>query len=326
MNLPNILTELDINYIKRVSDNEYSSSCPKCGGVPHEDGSLPDRFRIWLKSKATGGPAGWCRRCGYWWTPEGERLDPDKQKRWIAEREHYELNKKRQAEHAIELLQNEKIWLKYHKLLGDHRHYYYERGINDFFIEYWLLGYNPSKKVQVQSGLHITPALTIPVIEPETQKVLNIRNRLLNPLAPNDKYRPEFAGLPSSLYFTDIDNKPKNKVLVVEGEFKAMTTYITLDTPGFYVVGAPGKSQNLNIFDALDDCDVVYICLDPDAYTVRKGEGQSAAHRLVKHIGSRSRIIRLPYKIDDMILQGQLGKRELKTLIETARKINWRNN
>ncbi len=325
MNTPIELSELNLSYLQRVSDNEYSAACPKCGGSVHPDGSLPDRFRIWLHSRATGGVAGWCRRCGYWWTPRGE-LTPEKRQAWIEEREQYELERKRSVDHAIELLQNERAWLKYHEMLGENRKYYYERRINDFFIDYWVLGYNPSKKIHSKNGTLITPTLTIPIFEPETRVVLNIRNRLLNPINPHDKYRPEFAGLPMSLYFTELEEKPKNKALIVEGEFKAMTTYIALDTPGVFVVGTPGKTPNLSIFNALDECEVVYICLDPDAYEIPKWERVSAAHRLVSHFGKRARVIRLPYKIDDMIINGVLEKRELRLLLESARKIGWQKS
>lgn len=216
------------------------------------------------------------------------------------------------AEQALKLLQEEKAWLRYNQNLDDEsRKYYYDRKINDFWIEYWMLGYNPNKLVWSNNESYTTPAMTIPIFEPVTGKVLNIRNRLLSPLKPSDKYRPEKSGLPSTLYITD-KGAIKDKVFIVEGEFKAMTTYIELDEPDMYVVGSPGKTPNPDIFEPIKGCGVAYILLDPDA----------DPRPMAKLFGKNARIIRLPYKVDDMIVRNDIGKRELNNLIDYAWKWN----
>lgn len=319
MNLP---FDIDVKYIRRISNNEYSSSCPSCGGVPHRDGEYPDRFRIWIHSRVTGGLLGWCRRCGYIWTPKGERLDTNRHYDWVEERKAYEEERKRQAERALELLRKEKIWLKYHDNLdAERRELYYNRMIDDYWIDYWILGYNPEKKVWDGETEYVTPAMTIPIFLPESESPVTIRSRLMNPKNPSDKYRPEFGHLPSALFYTDRDTKPKNKVLVVEGEFKAMTTYIALDDPSMYVVGTPGKTPNPDLLSYLDDCEVVYILLDPDAYVTQGKDKVTAVRRMIDVFMERSRIIQLPYKVDDMILNRQLSKASLKALLNGARRI-----
>ena len=40
-----------VDYIHKVSENEYHSSCPNCGGELHSDGSWPDRFVMWRSSR-----------------------------------------------------------------------------------------------------------------------------------------------------------------------------------------------------------------------------------------------------------------------------------
>jgi len=320
--LPPELTQASLNYVTQTANDEFASACPHCGGVPHSNGEYPDRFRIWLHSKTTGGILGWCRQCGYVWTPRGEKLDPEQQRRWIEERENYELEQKARVERALQLLQQEKAWVRYHENLNDEaRKLYASRGIDGYWLEYWMLGYNPQKTVWNGETEYKSPALTIPVFEPGTGRVLTIRNRLLNPPSPGDKYRPEYGGLPTSLYFTDKENKPRGKTLIVEGEFKAMTTYITADMPDLFVVGIPGKRPAMEMFEHLSDCEPVYILLDPDAYIKVTGQ-TSPVRRLVEYFGHRARVLSLPYKVDDMIMNGNLSKTSFLALIKNARKYN----
>jgi hypothetical protein len=319
--IPHEISEINVQYIHKINNSEYASSCPQCGGTMHRNGEKPDRFRIWFNSKTTGGVMGWCRQCGYTWFPKGQNVDPAKHQEWINERRNQELQKKEKVEHAIGLLQQEQVWLKYHENLNeDRRYFYYDRKIEDYWIEYWLLGYNLEKVIWNGHAEYKTPTLTIPVFEPETRRVITIRHRLLQPQDQSDKYRPEFGGLPASLYFTDLDKKPKNKVIIVEGEFKAMTTYITLDDPNMFVVGLPGKSPNLEMLQVLDECEVVYLLLDPDAFVKQKNDQITPIRRLVDHFKEKSRVISLPYKVDDMISNGMIEKQDLKQLINTARK------
>lgn len=315
------LKGLEVRYLKQVSHDEYSAECPRCGGSVHRGGELPDRFRIFLHSKTTGDLLGWCRQCGYVWTPKGTKLDPIRQQAWVEERKSLEQEKLIRIKHTIELLNREKIWLKYHdNLTPEIRKYFYKRHIDDFWIDYWQLGYNPKKIIWTGTEEYVTPAITIPVIEPVSQEVLTIRNRLLSPADPADKYRPETSGLPSSLYYTDYDNPISKKALIVEGEFKAMTTCIELDTPDISVVGIAGKTPNIDIFAPLASCQTVYLLLDPDAYVCSGKEQIPPIRRLINHFQDRARVISLPYKVDDMIIDGSLRKEDLQILISTARK------
>lgn len=326
--IPPEMSSLGISYVQRVNNNELSSSCPKCGGSQHQNGEWPDRFRIWYKSANTGGLAGWCRRCGYWWTPKGERLDPEKHQQWIKERKVREENKRVSAEHALELLRKEQRWLVYHELLTDSliAKYYEPRLLSAYWVYYWSLGYNPRFKVwdRALQEEYITPSLTIPVFNPVRGGVTTIRHRLIHPKKPEDKYRPERTGLPSGLFFANKDAKPIGQVLLVEGEFKAMTTHVVMEEEVF-VVGIPGKRPTESMFDDLQECDQVYICLDPDAYITTKGEGESPIRRLIKLFGNRARVISIPYKIDDMIMDGSLDKDSINVLMKDARKIRVKN-
>lgn len=319
MEIPAPFAALKVSYVKRRSANEYSSSCPRCGGERHEDGEFPDRFRMFIKSKATGKPLGWCRACNYVWLPE--KLTPEREKVWEAEKAEIEAEQRTTAELKIALLQQSKVWERYHESLnGTYREYYYLRGLSDFWIDYWLLGYNPEKTFWADGEEFVSPALTIPVFTPGQEQPVNIRNRILKPKNPMDKYRPEFGGLPASIYYTDRDTKPKGRVLLVEGEFKAMTVFITLGDLSYYVIGIPGKTPALELLSPLADCEIVYLLLDPDAHFPNGTERVSAVSRLATFFKERARIIQTPDKIDDMILAGHMDKSGLLHLIKNAKR------
>ena len=154
-----------------------------------------------------------------------------------------------------------------------------------------------------------TPTLSIPIFDTGEYPV-NIRHRLLNPLTPNDKYRPEKAGLKATPFICDPElHFTADKILVCEGEVKSMVAYITLDDPSIQVIGLPGKSFHSDLVDKLKGHRVV-ICLDPDA--------QEEANQLAKGCGGQ--VLQLRGKIDDVILEDRLGKYSLRNMLQDAKK------
>lgn len=305
---------LNVQYIQRKSDNEYTSSCPYCGGSPHQNGEFPDRFIMLLKSNATGGPMGWCRNCGGKWHPgRSDQFTREQKLAWVKEREEIELRRKGEVEKALAFLRQEARWLEYNAALTEGAIAYYRaRLISDYWIYYWKLGYVKNKTVNTPMGAWITPAFSIPIMAPETGDVVNIKYRLLNPPSPHDKYRPEY-GLPMTMFVADHSKKIQGKTLLVEGEFKAMTTYITLDDADINVIGLPSKSPGQYVIDQLKDCDPIYLCLDPDADD----------SIIINKLGpGRVRTIKLADKIDDMIIKGYIGKTGVRALLNMARKVN----
>src|SRR5688572_27245805 len=151
MTLPNefALLQGKVNYVQRVSKDEYSSSCPQCGGVPHKGGSLPDRFRLFLNAHGKNKVLGWCRRCSYVWFPDTSRpLSRDEMESWRQEQIRREEERKRSAELALANLRSEKIWLKYHEMLSEWSiSVLQERGIRKDWADYWRLGFYPDYKV-----------------------------------------------------------------------------------------------------------------------------------------------------------------------------------
>jgi len=328
-----------VNYVQRVSSNEYSASCPTCGGSPHPSGELPDRFRMWIVSRY-GKPLGWCRACGYIWTPTTERVpDPDELEAWRKEQAEHEARRLAAAERALALLQDGKIWESYHQMLDEYsRSLWSKRGVSaDFWQAYWQVGYDPAHTFcyEEMDGWHdwVTPTLTIPIWDVDWQ-CRNVKHRLLKPIehtnGRQDRYRPEKKGLPPMMFVCSPDSPLEGATIVFEGEIKAMVTYSTMDNPNFQAVGIPTKTPSKEQLDRLKDCDPIYLCLDPDAnvpsvVTTKDGKiyrQPPAVKRLAKYLGEeRCYMIELPNKVDDLIVNYNLGKEWINSVIRMARKM-----
>jgi hypothetical protein len=258
---------------------------------------------------------------------------------WERERRLAEEVRAREVEQARKMLDQEHLWQHYHEqITPEARAAYYKRGITDYFIDYvWGLGYCPQKWCKSGETNFTTDTLTIPVFEPITKKILTIEHRLLKPLDPGDKYRPETKGLPSVLFVADYEKPITGKGLMVEGKFKAMTTYLCADDPDLCVIGAPGKSPDLSLLAQMENCDPLIICVDPDAFYVndtqrKAGQKVSAVQRLCTAFDELNRMrkaeskdiinvrfMQLADKIDDMIMMGAINKQSLHMLMDTAR-------
>ena len=243
-------------------------------------------------------------------------IDPKKREKHTierAERAERQLKKRiEEAQKALQELQEAQAWLRYHEQLTDQaRQLWHVWGIPEYWQDYWKLGYDPDHTVWTGQEEWHTPTMTIPIFENNTWEVLNIKHRLLQPFREGDKYRPESRGLPQSAWTSDPDQELSGRTMIVEGEKKAMVTYITIDDYYLQLIGIPGKNPSKKIMDKLNNCEPIYICLDPDA----NRESDKLAAELGKE---RSRIIRLPMKIDDAVLAGALDKDAIRRLMRMA--------
>jgi hypothetical protein len=291
--------------VRRVTSNEYSASCPFC-----PDGGN-DRFKLFIVSNATGGAMGWCRQCDRKWFPdmrETQKLTPAEVAEIENRRKAIEEEERLSREKALADFTRSRIWEKYHNDLNDFARKQYDvRGIPEYFMWYWQLGYCRFRDYYTFTSA----SLTIPIQTPVTKRIVNIKHRLLNPHAEY-RYLYETKGLPKPPFICNLDAPLAGKVLLIEGEFKAMTTYITLDDPTYNCVGLGSATPDLNTLSLLDNCDVVYLILDGDA---RKHE-----ERITERLGSRCRIVHLPGKIDDLIMENKLDKRRIKMALGLAKR------
>jgi hypothetical protein len=226
-----------------------------------------------------------------------------------AKRVEQELQRKiEEAQKALRELQDARKWLEYHNNMGTGaRQLWQERGIPDDWQDFWQFGYTYSCPTYSAS-----PSLTIPLFMPLEDEPRNIRHRLLSPPEPNDKYRPERSGLPAMPFYADpsLELDYANRIIIVEGEIKAAVTYMTVYTPGWQVIGMPGKKSFSTIAGDLSGHDNVWIIPDPD--------GSDLWRKAAQQIGGR--IVIVPDKIDDLINAGKVDQATLMGMMEQARR------
>jgi hypothetical protein len=216
------------------------------------------------------------------------------------------------AQKSLDELRQAKKWLTYHSNLENNdgaRQLWERRGIPQTWQDIWQLGYCPDFGYGSDGNFYHSPSLAIPIFD-GCGDPCNIRHRLLEPIDQNDKYRPERSGLKAMPFICDPEaGWDLDHIMVVEGEIKAMVTYLTIDNSRLQVVGIPGKSSFNHIVDKIKDHKVI-ICLDPDA--------EAESIEFAKMVNGR--ILKLRGKIDDVILEGNLDKYSLRQILKNSQR------
>lgn len=296
-----------VHYVRQRGRNEWSSSCPECGGEPHKGGEFPDRFRMWPVSKH-GAPMGWCRHCNYIWTPKNERRPTREElEAWRLEQIRIETERKKAAERALELLQNQKLWERYYQQSTvQSRNIAREWGITQDWQDYLRIGFDPSFEVWRNGAVeYISPAMSIPVWSHDN-RVQNIKMRVLNPKNDGDRYRNRYSTHESYL-FAPLHELPLEGVgILFEGEKKAIVAEI-MNPTSYRCIAVQSKRPDPAIFEQLAGLELVYLWPDPDAFKVetdRAGRKFRAVDYWINHIGpERVRVVQCPVKVDDGIVK-----------------------
>lgn len=266
------------HYRKATQAGEYSSACPFCN-----EGR--DRFRYWPEVGNF-----WCRRCdakGFVDEVSSLQFNPAQYEEWKrheAERK----EKERLAQlSAIDRLNEQNNVARYHHQLTD-RSWWYDKGLTDKTINLYQLGYTtncPTAKGR--------ESYTIPVSY--RGRLYNIRHRLANGNNGN-KYRPEMAGLPATLFNADIlddDTGFVSEVVLVEGEIKTMV----LSQYSFDAVGVMGansfKAKWVEFFKGKR----VYVAFDPGA-----DEQAARVWQQLGEAGVNTKLCCFPVKPDDFFV------------------------
>jgi len=209
-----------------------------------------------------------------------------------------------EAQAVLDELRSAKKWEVYNSNLDDQtRHFWRDRGISDWFQDWFKVGYSP----ETYWG---SPSITIPIWGHEW-KVSNVKHRLLEPNG-HGKYRSETKGLPAMPFICnpDITSGP---LFIAEGEIKALRTFIEIDSNNMQVAGIPSKSPNDNILKVFANYEPIWLCLDND---VSANEINKVAAKLGKE---RVRIVQIPGgKIDDLINANMLDKSGLRRYMRYA--------
>lgn len=310
--LPPVFGELrnQVSNVRKKSQNEYSSSCPQCGG--------DDRFVIFVVGKG-GFPFAFCRQdpSHRWYPAKDHKLSQSEVEEFRRNQIEVERSRIEAARRTIEILQNDRMWEFFYGQNNDwSRETFRKWGIADSWIDYLQLGLIADYTVKNLDGAYHSPAFTIPVWGAGSV-VQNIKLRLANPQSPRDRYR-NFYKTGQSFLFVPLHDLPlQGKCVLVEGEKKAIVLEQTLDDVNYRVVGIQSKMPDPLLFKQLRDFEAVYIWLDPDAFRKESKSEESAVEYVSRIVGKeRSVIVDCPVKLDDGIIQGmnpwgfiKMGKR-----------------
>lgn len=281
--------------------NEASSACPFCNQAT-EDG-----FLVFQEGNF------WCRQCDITgWVNEDDTLS-DHERRILAieaeqKRQKRQLQEQEKRIQKIELLQKTRPDLQYHRNLTDEVfEYWFSQGIYEEAVEQFRLGYCHSCPTCPQSASY-----TIPIYDYDS-KLINVRHRLKTPMG--GKYRPEMAGLPTSLYNAPVLQEPRDRIIIAEGEKKS----ITLTQHNFPAVGLMGKSYKWRTewFDWFTNQGEVIIALDPDAMDKANKLGELFFTKGFRNI----KIATFPTKVDDGISMYGAGLYDIEAVLKYARKV-----
>ncbi len=205
---------------------------------------------------------------------------------------------------ALEQIHNCTDHLRYHKTMPPAAlEYWYRAGMRPETIAKYQLGYCPRCPTDEKER----PSYTIPVIS--NGKLWNIRHRLVH-AANGDKYRPHIAGLRNVLFNGDALRENAKDILIVEGEKKS----IIAAQEGFLNVGVMGKTG----FDEawvskFDKFRRVNVCYDPD--------GLNRAVAVAALFGGRGRVVVLPGKFDDLIVEDGATADDIQDFIDLGKKV-----
>lgn len=299
-----------VQWVKRINENEYHCSCPACGIEPHHSDSNPsNRFILWLESRANGRPFGMCRRCGYKWSLGKQDViwTPEEKEAFIAKRR--ELNEKEETrirEYAQNVVMKQKVYKHYMDNLKKSsygKQYLYDRGfISDEWNRWFGYGIIEDFKCHGHHSTYYSPAITMPIIG-QAFTVEQIKLRLMDAHHPNDRFRNIYKTKAQHVHYPMRDKGIENKVLVIEGEMKGNMVAMR-GNANVQVIASQGMGIGARMIYILENAEVVYLCLDPDAYIPNK-YNKVPVIETARRIGmERVRLVNCPLKIDDAILQG----------------------
>lgn len=314
--LPPEFAALDgrVQWVQQVNANEYTSSCPNCGIDPakHSDYNPSDRFIMWMESRETGRPFGMCvRGCGYKWSPgKADAVWTEEEKAAFAakRREVNQREEERIRQYAQDVVMKQAIYLKYMEQLNNSEYgkqWLHKRGFNSPEWNRWFgYGIIEDYKCKGYMSTYYSPAITMPIIN-AGKIVENVKLRVTEAHHDRDRFRNIYKAGNQSIYLPMHDDAIKNKVIVIEGEMKSNSVVMRGNLPEeIQVIATQGKGIGARLVYVLEKCEIVYLCLDPDAF-IPNEKGDTSIIQAARKFGyDRTRIIPCREKIDDAILKG----------------------
>lgn len=269
--------------LKKHTNNKAVGPCPSCGGN--------DRFVVWLfEQKAC---CMHCKQAYSWGDPKQQPVKSKEERREDAFRARAEMSLCHDwVEYAKDVEQSAKLWAN--------------EGFGVEEVKKWGLGWCPSCPLLPAYG-----SLTIPVFYGGV--LVDIRHKLLGAPPEMGKYRSHRETVIPFPFHADI-TREENKILVVEGEKKAML--ISEELKG--TLGIPGTEITHDLIDILSGeaskVRKVTLALDPGAEKATK----RLASELIR-IGIEVSIADFFCKPDDLLRR--YGALTFRCVLKQARKV-----
>lgn len=191
-----------------------------------------------------------------------------------------------------------------------------DEGLQDFFY----LGANEDFRYWEKKIEYHSPTLTIPYFD-EHMNPIFINHRLVNPINPKSKYRPDVSGIdvpdflsiPTMGYDGDL-------VIVVEGAKKAMVTWSKAPTET-QVIGVSTQGAYKQLEEKLKGKvgKKVIVIPDPDKPTEKNEKVLTQSRDLARAVGGK--ILRIPEKVDDFIVRAGISSDSFYKLLKQARHV-----
>jgi len=301
-----------VQWVQQVNSNEYSSSCPNCGIEPkHSDSNPSNRFVMWVESHISGKPFGWCRSCHYKWSSEKSDAiwTPEEKAAFAAKRrELNEREEQRIREYAENVVMKQEIYKRYFETMKTSQYgndWLRRKGFNSReWNSYFGFGIFEDYKCRGEFSTYYSPAITMP-IRGVGNIIEQVKLRVAEAKHKNDRFRNIYKTNAQHPYFPMRNDGIKNKVAIFEGEMKSCQVAMRGNLPeDVQIIATQGKGLGGRMLYMIENCEVVYLCLDPDTYEPDKN-GETTIMKVAKRIGfDRTRIIQCRDKIDDAILNG----------------------
>ena len=313
--LPPELSGLEgrVQWVQQVNPNEYHMSCPNCGTEPHHSDMHPsNRFVVWIESRLNGKPFGMCvRHCGYKWSPDKQDAvwSPEEKAAFVGKRK--ELNQReneRILQYSKDVVMKQAVYLRCMEVLKTSEYgkkYLYSKGFNsDEWNKWFGYGIYEAYKVRGKFSTYFSPAITMPIVG-IGEVVENVKLRVTEALHKDDRFRNIYKSGNQHPYLPMHEEKIKNKVAIIEGEMKSNQVAMRGNLPeDVQIIATQGKGIGSRLLYMLENCEVVYLNLDPDAF-IPNEKGNTGIIQAAQKIGyERTRIITCKQKVDDAILKG----------------------
>lgn len=230
-----------------------------------------------------------------------------------------ELAAKERKEARLKELQVAEKHLYYHNTCGAWaKELWSKRGLDESMQEWFCLGACDDFIYKIKDSLYHSPSLSIPFLG-EDKELLYLQHRLVNPVNPKDKYRPDIESreidLPPFLAVPQMGFNGE-MIIVVEGAIKAMVTWAHV-VGDVQIVGVPVQGGYKKLTKELLGKKPIIIP-DPRGATVNERVLRQP-EELAK--ATEGKILELPDKIDDYLVNMNIGHNEFHKLLKQARKV-----